>query len=73
MDPAGELVPAILQAQKIAAKAKRNVVFVGFVCGTDTDPQNLARQEDTLRESGVVLTESNAQAARLAAAIVSGR
>ena len=73
MDPAGELVPAILQAQKIAAKAKRNVVFVGFVCGTDTDPQNLARQEDMLRESGVVLTESNAQAARLAAAIVSGR
>lgn len=73
MDPAGELVPTILQAQKIAAKAKRNVVFVGFVCGTDTDPQNLARQEDMLRESGVVLTESNAQAARLAAAIVSGR
>jgi FdrA protein len=73
MNPAGELVPAITQAQKIAAKAKRKVIFVGFVCGTDTDPQNLARQEDMLREAGVVLTESNAQAARLAAAIVSGR
>lgn len=73
MDPAGELVPAILQAQKIAAKAKRKVIFVGFVCGTDTDPQNLARQEEMLREAGVVLTESNAQAARLAAAVVSGR
>ena len=73
MDPAGELVPAVLQAQKIAAKAKRKVIFVGFVCGTDTDPQNLARQEEMLREAGVVLTESNAQAARLAAAIVSGR
>lgn len=73
MDPAGELVPTILQAQKIAAKAKRKVIFVGFVCGTDTDPQNLARQEEMLREAGVVLTESNAQAARLAAAVVSGR
>jgi FdrA protein len=73
MDPAGELVPAILQAQKIAAKAKRKVIFVGFVCGTDTDPQNLARQEEMLSEAGVILTESNAQAARLAAAIVSGR
>ena len=43
MDPAGELVPAIQQAQKIASKAKRNVVFVGSVCGTESDPQNLSR------------------------------
>jgi FdrA protein len=71
MDPAGELVPAIREAQKIASKAKRNVVFVGSVCGTDSDPQNLSRQEAMLREAGVILTESNAQAARLAAAIVS--
>ncbi len=70
MDPAGELVPAILQAQKIAAKAKRKVLFVGFVCGTESDPQNLARQEMMLADAGVILTDSNAQAARLAAAIV---
>ncbi len=73
MNPAGELISAILQAQKVAAKAKRKVIFVGFVCGTETDPQNLARQEEWLSEVGVILTESNAQAARLAAAIVSGR
>ena len=30
MDPAGELLPAIQQAQKIAAKAKRDLVFVGL-------------------------------------------
>jgi FdrA protein len=71
MDPAGELVPAIQQAQKIASKAKRNVIFVGSVCGTDSDPQNLSRQEAMLSEVGVILTDSNAQAARLAAAIVS--
>ncbi|MCE7858597.1 MAG: acyl-CoA synthetase FdrA [Chloroflexi bacterium CFX2] len=71
MDPAGELIPAIQQAQKIASKAKRNVIFVGSVCGTDLDPQNLSRQESMLAEAGVILTDSNAQAARLAAAIVS--
>jgi hypothetical protein len=73
MDPAGELIPAIQRAQKIASKAKRNIIFVGSVCGTDSDPQNLSRQESTLREAGVILTDSNAQAARLAAAIVGAR
>ena len=71
MDPAGELVPAIREAQKIASKAKRNVIFVGSVCGTDSDPQNLSRQESMLSEVDVILTNSNAQAARLAAEIVS--
>ena len=70
MDPAGELIPAIQQAQKIASKAKRNIVFVGSVCGTESDPQNLSLQESRLQVAGVILTESNAQAARLAAAIV---
>jgi succinyl-CoA synthetase alpha subunit len=70
MDPASELVPAIHEAQKVASKARRNIVFVGSVCGTESDPQNLTRQEARLREASVILTESNAQAARLAAAIV---
>src|SRR5687767_9959481 len=73
MDPAGELIPAIQQAQKIAAKARRKVIFVGSVCGTEGDPQNLSRQETLLRDADVILTDSNAQAAKLAAAIVSGR
>jgi FdrA protein len=73
LDPAAELVPAIEKAHKLAARAKRKVLFVGSVCGTDTDPQNLSRQEAQLAAAGVVLTQSNAQAARLAALIVSGR
>lgn len=73
MDPAGELIPTIQEAQKIAAKERRNVIFVGSVCGTEGDPQNLSRQEDLLRSVDVILTDSNAQAARLAAAIVGGR
>lgn len=72
-DPAAELVPAILNARKIAARAKRSLVFVGSVCGTEADPQHLSLQEARLREAGVLLTMSNAQAARLAIAIVEKR
>ena len=71
MDPAGELVPAIQEARNLATKAKRSLIFVGSVCGTESDPQSLSRQESLLAEAGVLLTDSNAQAARLAAAIVS--
>ncbi|HLF74928.1 MAG TPA: acyl-CoA synthetase FdrA [Anaerolineales bacterium] len=71
MDPAAELIPAIQEAHRIAAQAKRRVIFVGSVCGTQGDPQNLSRQEAMLREVGVILADSNAQAARFAAAIVS--
>jgi FdrA protein len=45
-------------------------VIVASVCGTDEDPQGLERQEAALRDAGVLLTESNAAAARLAGAIV---
>jgi hypothetical protein len=46
------------------------VAFVGQICGTAADTQDLARQSRALTEAGMLLTESNAQAVRLAAAIV---
>jgi FdrA protein len=67
-DPAGELIPAIHQARAAAPGAPP--VFVAFVCGTEADPQQLSRQEAALREAGVLLCDSNAQAARLAGAII---
>lgn len=70
MDPAGELAPAIAQARQVAQLGGRNLVFVGSVCGTQGDPQRLDQQEAVLREAGMLLVESNAQAARLAAAII---
>ena len=45
------------------------ILFVGFICGTDGDPQDYARQEATLRSAGIMLADSNAQAVRVAAAI----
>jgi FdrA protein len=68
-DPAGELAGALEQARAAAAAAGRQLAFVGSVCGTGGDPQDLARQEAVLRAAGVLLAESNAQAVRLAAAI----
>ena len=45
------------------------VLVVASVCGTDLDPQGLARQERVLAQAGVMLESSNARAATLAAAI----
>jgi FdrA protein len=72
-DPAGELVPVIEKAQAAAAKKGRSIAFVGFVCGTELDPQGFARQEQALRAAGVILADSNAQAVRIAASIIGKR
>ncbi len=73
IDPACEMIPVIDSARKIAAKGSRELVFVGSVCGTSSDPQGLSGQESALRNAGIILTESNAQAVRLAAKIVRDR
>ena len=68
-DPAAEMAPAIAAARAAAAKRKRRIAFVGSVCGTEADPQGLARQEAALAKAGVILGSSNAEAVRIAAAI----
>ena len=68
-DPAPELAVALEQARALAAAAGRQLAFVGSVCGTAGDPQDLPRQQAVLKDAGVLLAESNAQAVRLAAAI----
>ena len=71
-NPASELVPALRRARQIAGRQGRSVAFVGHICGTDGDPQNLNAQTNALTQAGMVLTQSNAQAVRLAASIVAG-
>ena len=68
-DPAAELALTLEEARALAAAAGRGLALVGSVCGTAGDPQDLPRQEAALREAGVLLAESNAQAVRLAARI----
>ena len=65
-DPAGDLIPAIKEAKRIARSKKRSLAFVAHVCGTDKDPQNLKSQEKKLMESGVLVFHTNALASRAA-------
>jgi succinyl-CoA synthetase alpha subunit len=65
-NPAEEMLPAIETARARAARGKRWIEFVAFICGTRADPQGLLRQEKRLREAGVLLASSNAGAVRLA-------
>jgi succinyl-CoA synthetase alpha subunit len=65
-DPAGELSPVIEASRQQAARAGRELIVIGSVCGTDADPQRLHDQEARLSAAGVLLASSNAGAARLA-------
>ena len=69
-DPAGALQETIRQAKARAAAAGRYLPVVAHVCGTMQDPQNLVEQERRLRAAGALVLPTNAQAARVAAAIV---
>ena len=68
-DPAGQLIPAIREALSISAKAKRRICFVASIVGTEKDPQGIAEQARRLKDAGVVLMPSNAQASLLAALV----
>ena len=63
-DPAGELLPALR-----AVRGGRHLAVVASVCGTEADTPPRAAQVTALRDAGVIVMESNAQAARLAALI----
>lgn len=62
-DPAGELVPRILEA------VHEHVRVVCSVTGTDADPQNRSAVEDALQRAGAIVMPSNAAAALLAGTI----
>jgi FdrA protein len=72
-DPAGAIGAAIHSAKAKAVAAGRYLSVVAHVCGTEQDPQGLEQQERTLREAGALVLPTNAQAARVAAAIAGAR
>lgn len=69
IDPGGELAKSIKDAKSRCEKEDRYLSVVASVIGTNKDPQGLKNQMDKLINVGVVLMESNAQAARMAALI----
>ena len=66
-DPAGELAAAIAQGKAATANPP---ICIAAVCGTDQDPQRIEEQCAKLKAQGVILCESNAQAAALAASVL---
>jgi FdrA protein len=72
-DPAAALAAAWKEAKKIALAEGRHMICIATVCGTPEDPQGYDQQCRVLRESGIILADNNAQAVRLAAAIVDVR
>jgi len=65
-DPAKELSEAI----QTIKRDRPNVIWICSVTGTDADPQNLSNSVSMLKNAGVIVCTSNAQAARLAASLV---
>jgi FdrA protein len=72
-NPAAELVPALKSASEVAREGGRPFICVGHICGTEGDHQGLASQARALEAAGMVLTDSNAQAVRLARKIIGDR
>lgn len=61
--PATPLAEAVKKARSLYGDG---VTVVASVCGTERDPQGLSSQEAILREAGVVVLPTNAQAAKIA-------
>ena len=72
-DPTAGLIGVIGSAKAKAQAAGRRVAFIGYVCGTDQDPQNRAAIVASLKSAGVFVASSNAEAAVWSAAIISDR
>jgi FdrA protein len=70
-DPAGSALAAIREAKSIAEADGRHISFVTTVCGTDEDIQNRSEQVAKLKEEGLLVFPSNADAAFFVAALLS--
>lgn len=68
-DPTAELLSIIS-----AARAEgMTVAFIGYVCGTDLDPQDRAKAVAGLQSAGVLVAASNAEAALWSATLIAAR
>ena len=72
-DPTVGLPSVVGSARAKAKAAGRLITFIGFVCGTDQDPQNRSKIVAGLKSAGVLVASSNAEAATWSAALISER
>ena len=72
-DPITGLVGALREGLAAAAAAGRQIACIGYVCGTDQDPQDRAAIVAALRAEGVLVATTNAEAATWSAKILTER
>ena len=66
-DPCAGLLPLLRDAQTTAAQQGCHLLMIAHVCGTELDPQSRQQQIAALTDAGVVVAQSNVQAAQMAA------
>ena len=64
-DPVGVTLHAIRESNRIANANGRKLIFVAYICGTDFDKQNYETQRMMLENEGVIVVDSNTDAANL--------
>lgn len=69
-DPVGVTIETIKKAKKIAEENNRHLVFVSYVCGTDTDKQNYYKSVKRLKDEGVIVANTNHHAVLIAVNIL---
>ncbi len=70
LDPVGELIEAIQEAQQIARSRGDELIVVASMCGTEGDAQNIAIQNKKLIDCGVSVFASNVLAVRYCAELI---
>ncbi|MFZ5351236.1 MAG: acyl-CoA synthetase FdrA [Bacillota bacterium] len=69
-DPAGSLVKQIKALKEKFSQRGQYISVVAGICGTSGDPQDYDLQVKTLKDAGVVVLPSNAQAVRFAIRVI---
>ncbi|MFZ7943582.1 acyl-CoA synthetase FdrA [Neobacillus sp. 19] len=65
-DPVGAFLPAMIEAKQLAEDEGRHLEIIGYVLGTELDPQNLDEQINKLLAAGVTHASSSQNAGLLA-------
>jgi FdrA protein len=73
LEPVAGLLGIIGSARAAAKAAGREVVFIGYVCGTDSDPQPRKDIVAALKAAHVLVASSNAEAAAWSATVIAER
>ncbi len=66
-DPCATLLPVLDTLRQEADRDRRHILLIAHVCGTEGDPQNRQQQIERLEQAGVLVADSNIEAAPLAA------